>query len=810
MLKKNLTPFLFGAKLTSRRPPQPEMTAVVRATFALSPGAPLTPLRDLDQGHLTAEVFEEGDDKRLGECIYPGDFADYKLNAEVMLRGTCYAPGGKPLTECPVRFSVGGWSKILRVVGPRVWSDSAKGAVMSSPLAFTQMPVTYANSFGGPGYAKNPAGKGYGTSELPTIESAAQPVRSKSDQLEPAGFGPLNPAWPQRSGKVGKSYGKAYRETRAPYYAEDFDWSYFSAAPPDQQIQGYLRGDEEISLHNLHKDAPTLTARLPGIRVRVFVNDVEKRFREVGMSLDTLFVDTDKSTIVLTWRGVDKVRETDLRDVVSVLIASEPLEERPQPERSYQALLEEFERDPTGIASAISKDDAEILDRARREKAGEALPADLRGEELDPVSAVLQRKLGGAKREEQEKVREAMKGALALPRPQAETTPKVDVAGEVAKGTKEPAEEPPIAVSAKPGAIPNLRLRDKVRSLMAKVEELKKAAAESKADLKGTEKLDEIPNNPAWKALDPEYTPPGPLPTDEPGPGRDLSERDFTGKDLRGVDLSGATLRGTIFTRANLTGAKLTGADLTNAILFKADLSGADLARADLTKANAAEARLSDANMTGAKLDQAFFEEASLAGATLEEAAGEYAVFTKANMTGVKARYAALERCDLSEATLERASFAGASLVGCLFAKCRGKQVDMGDAQIHGASFADAVLREARFVRARGERCSFLRAALDGADFGFSSMIASHFSEVSADGARFFGANLRECRFYRASLERADVSRANLFSADLCKSKLTSAKFTGASLYDAKFLQASGAGCDFTGANLKRSTLEQA
>src|SRR5262249_9198174 len=156
---------------------------------------------------------------------------------------------------------------------------------------FTEMPLTWANAFGGPGFARNPAGKGHGTIELPTIEDPSRLIQRRGDQPEPAGFGPLNPAWPQRAGKVGREYGKSYRDKRAPYYAEDFDWSYFSAAPADQQLPGYLRGDEELTFVHLHRDATTFSARLPGLRVRAFVKDVEARFREVRLSLDTLFAD---------------------------------------------------------------------------------------------------------------------------------------------------------------------------------------------------------------------------------------------------------------------------------------------------------------------------------------------------------------------------------------------------------------------------------------------------------------------------------------------------------------------------------------
>src|SRR5947209_7433938 len=119
MKTKNLTPFLFGAKLTSRKPPQLEMTAIVRGAFRFVPG---------------------------------------------------------------------------------------------EPLLFTEMPLGYTHAFGGPGYAQNPSGKGVSSSELPNVEHAGELVRSRKDKIAPAGFGPYNPAWPQRSGKVGKDYGKAWLE----------------------------------------------------------------------------------------------------------------------------------------------------------------------------------------------------------------------------------------------------------------------------------------------------------------------------------------------------------------------------------------------------------------------------------------------------------------------------------------------------------------------------------------------------------------------------------------------------------------------
>jgi hypothetical protein len=42
MKLKNLTPFPFGTKVTSRQPPRLELTLALRACFLFQPGDPLT------------------------------------------------------------------------------------------------------------------------------------------------------------------------------------------------------------------------------------------------------------------------------------------------------------------------------------------------------------------------------------------------------------------------------------------------------------------------------------------------------------------------------------------------------------------------------------------------------------------------------------------------------------------------------------------------------------------------------------------------------------------------------------------------
>ena len=365
MLVKNLTAFPFGTKLTSRNPPQPELMVAVRGRFRLMHGAAMeldvAPDHDpgvpdlVTQGSLSMETFAEDDEQQLGAPLGPNDLADFKLRGEVMVLGTCHAPKGRPTKRTTVGLTVSNddgpvVNKLLAVVGHRAWSDRLVGAHTSDPLPFTEMRVCYDNAFGGEGYVLNPVGKGAVGTELPNIESPAQLIRAPSDQPPPAGLGPLNPGWPQRAGARGNSYGSKWEKTRAPFYSDDFDWSYFQCAPADQQIDGYFSGTEELTLHHLSPERAVLRTRLPGLQVRVFVKRESDPVAELKMSLDTVFVDADEQVAYLTWRGLMAVGAIDHDDVTAVLIASEPKGESTAAD-VYEAQLEAFVNDPTAFES---------------------------------------------------------------------------------------------------------------------------------------------------------------------------------------------------------------------------------------------------------------------------------------------------------------------------------------------------------------------------------------------------------------------------------------------------------------------------
>ena len=62
-----------------------------------------------------------------------------------------------------------------------------------------------------------------------------------------------------------------WRRHRWPWLPEKFDYTFFNAAPPDQWIDGFFRGDESLAFENMHPEQAVFTTRLPGMRARCFV-----------------------------------------------------------------------------------------------------------------------------------------------------------------------------------------------------------------------------------------------------------------------------------------------------------------------------------------------------------------------------------------------------------------------------------------------------------------------------------------------------------------------------------------------------------
>ena len=325
------------------------LVVIAKVTLDLKPDSRAVP--SADQAPLQA-VDVPNTENDLTSVRYEGDFVPYKARADILCAGQAFAPGGRPVSQCDVQFSVGDRIKNIRVVGDRNLSLSSDNRLrLTKAKPFTAMPLIYENAFGGVDpadedgyrfYAYNPVGKGYSTNlkklngqPFPNLEDPERPITNFKELHQPMGFGPISYAWQPRLKKAG-TYDDQWMESISPELPEDFDSGYYNCAPADQQIDGYLKGDEIIRTLNMHVDHPEFKTKLPGITMRAFIGrtvDKQIKVENIKMKLDTCWVDMDQLKCNLVWRGIKA--GNDLTGDETILIADEKLQNRPVENQFY-------------------------------------------------------------------------------------------------------------------------------------------------------------------------------------------------------------------------------------------------------------------------------------------------------------------------------------------------------------------------------------------------------------------------------------------------------------------------------------------
>jgi hypothetical protein len=298
-----LSGFPAGAILWEAVPGQRSLTVIVKATFSLVPGElTLAPRQD---GLLEERNWDDG---ILSSLHFSGDFAPSKRRVDVSLVGHAYTPGGTPKSAMIARLVVGELDKAIHISGDRTWDTRPENASQPGPPSpFVRMPLRYERAALS---ADNPIG----------VDGRAPPnLEPVSGGSGTACFGPIAPTWRARRSLCDDAatfwaYGVA-RDPRLDGPAlgaapPRFDFAFFNAAPPDQQVD-LLRPGTPIELENLHPDHARLVTRLPKLKPQVFATPTagaaRTRVEEIIVRCDSLWIDTDRTVAVLTWRGLREV-----------------------------------------------------------------------------------------------------------------------------------------------------------------------------------------------------------------------------------------------------------------------------------------------------------------------------------------------------------------------------------------------------------------------------------------------------------------------------------------------------------------------
>jgi uncharacterized protein YjbI with pentapeptide repeats len=782
-------------------------TFFVRAEFRLRHGEAAEPITE-------RPIVCSGDvphaEARQG-LAYPTDYVPYKPLGEWMAIGTAHNAGWGDRHKFGARVRIGDHAKLVDVVGDRSWQPTLLRWEPGPAAAIAAVPLTYDRAWGGPAHAANPLGRGQAGDAMHNLEIPGAWVDSRSSPALPAGFGPLPSTWAQRKQWMGK-YNARWIRDHWPWLPPDFDVRFFMAAPEDQWVDGYFRGDEPIVLEQMHPVHAVYQSRLPGVRARCFVSQRsgagaaerpghwgdELHFREVPLHLDTVWIDADQEKLVLAWRGHLPVASLKLLDVEHLLSVLEPLDEPDRGLRFFEEML-----------------------------AAELTPADL-SPPFDPAAlrAEIDAALAQAAKE-----RADLEAMMAEQLAKAEAFTAAKQAEAVAKARELGVDwqlPDAAAIAAAPKTLEEgiAGMRQQLAELQAftgfdvsqEIVNLKQAIAnaeEAAALVAGFPEQVRAREEEILSQLPPELLVVRKLPDGQPIDLEAARATGFAKYDLRGVDFSGLDLSGIDFREARLTGAKF-----VRATLGKADFTGANLSAADLTGADLRSATLDGADLTGAVVPYTRWAGASLsrtrlsglhlAGADFTGVHGLWADFSNAMLAESCFAKADLEKADFYGAIVQRADFSGARLTRAFFAGAHAAGIVLRGADLTNlraklkADFTGAIM-----AGAMADDSAWGTSILDGADFREASLRRAQFSEASLRGAMFDDCNLANAVFDDADLERAMLMHANLLRVTFDRASLRNARLDGANLFEAGLWETKLEGATYAGANVKRTRLAE-
>jgi len=304
----NDTPFTAGIALLPDRVGIDTLFVIVRATLTLRPTLSLAD--EQVEPTMADEYYAEPTSSSLRAA---SDMHVGKTGTDVLLIGSAWAPGGRPIRQTQVSLSVANRRKAILVNGDRVWRDGYP----SRAQPFESMPLRWERAFGGlHRYGKevraeerNPVGCGFAAGRsvremegmpVPNLEDPAAPLQRLGQAATPSCLAPIAPAWLPRRAFAG-TYDERWQRARAPYLPDDFDPRFLHCAAPEFAFDHYLRGGEPVQLTGVAPDGP-ISFTIPDAHLGVAVT-VAGSTQQPEANLETLSIEPDENRVCFTWRA---------------------------------------------------------------------------------------------------------------------------------------------------------------------------------------------------------------------------------------------------------------------------------------------------------------------------------------------------------------------------------------------------------------------------------------------------------------------------------------------------------------------------
>lgn len=730
-------------------------------------------------------------------ALAPGDCLDLgvpKQEAEWLLAGSAFVPGGVPAKGTMASVQVGG---------------SGRRLLVESREPFASMPLTWKNTWGGD--AENPDGPRPGGGEKPPVCDEALPHGA------PACMGPRG-SWPCRTGRPATYDAKWLREDW-PGVPDDFDWGFYNLSQPQQRLAKGLGGGESIVLINLNEQLPKIETKLPKAAA-VFKFEAGGRSFEKRPKLDTLWFFPGELVGLLFWHAVAECEDEAGAGIENVTLCLE-LDGEAVTDEAAAAFVQ-----PPDIPAAGAP-------RAARESAGAAeAAAAAAGTGVAGAAAAASAEGSAAGAQSAPRAENPADGAAA--QPPAETAG--DYAPSAAELRADAYKElddslPEINAALAEAGLPPMtpeqvaetkahidRLSGKMAEMQAQaaaakpptLEESLKRAGASDEQIASVKKALDIPapnladfdDQAAWNRAAEAYA-------DEFG--------SVIGADEKTV-ASMKNILSSLPAGESEKSAPRTSADCA-AQLVKAGMEPAAAARLVaaleedvpddpkelLNYASRVEraAGFPEGSVRGRieniqkKTDELGVTNEIWPGGARREAAVPDAAPQSSGEVINKVIEEAAERPELPPLTPENLPeilAAGGSIAGA--------KLDGFD--LAGFDFSGLDLKGASFVRSKLDGARFDGASLAGAAFAAASLSGASFVGADLSGADLSSAAAADADFSGAVMTGADISGASLAGATLSKVKADGLKAAGTDLSEARVSFSDMSGADFSGARLRR------
>lgn len=797
-----------------------------------------------------------GPQANLDEC-WP------KAQSEFLAYGSCYASNAKSDVQ-PIAASIriGELSKTLAIYGDR--SVSPLGQV-SKPQPIHRVEISPENAFGGSGYALNPAGKGYRStqaevSNVPNVELPRSTMISANDQPEPAGFWGFGPDMPQRMRHLG-TFDEEWQRKRWPHLPLDTRAGYFQAAAVDQQFSTYLKGDEVVEIHNMHPSHARVQSQLPGMRCRILVNHTspatQSKIVEYRSNIDTVLLFPDALSGAQIFRCVIPVTDADSADISHVMIELESLDQSPA---SFDALYARFiqqmndeasENSPTVQAVSPTPPMTALAEVSSSGVAMEA--ASLEGvSELDhnptAVSEALQLKFP---KEGAEVPKLPPEIAALLGKDDFGSMTELDhllnIKAEIQKSNDQ------IRGILKEGGINDpelikvLKANPKtaadalfLQSAPTDLENMMKSVEQDIDDMIAAEKASPTPieEDTLAEASAPLVAAPIVPETEthtrewvvkQYAEGKSFAGHDLTGLDLSNLDLNAADFQESVLASVNFSKSRLANAIFEDAILSGANFETAILKGANLRRVSAEDACFVGASLELASMREADFSSSDFTSANLYSADLKASILSMAKLVDTQAvqvtadevqmDQADCSRTNFTEARMAQANFYRANLSGAVFTQTNCKRSDFSGVSARLCQFNQADLSDSQAdFKSNFDEAIFDNANLSGLNWNKASIASGRFDRANLNnadltgcvltGSRMVGVEGKKLCLDRCDLTGADLSGINAFEGSMRNANLQRVNMIGANLFGVDFLDAKIEGMNYQGSLIGRTLLE--